>query len=266
MRALLGWPFLGSIAVHAAGVAVASTVIAMAPESPAPAPVAIDVVRVEPPAAPPPPPPAPPKKVERAEKITPPRLAVRPQEIPDPTPAAPAPAPAPLDEPVRGRRNVPLGANTGTPDAGLFASAASGGSMPGLAGKTFAKGDFLVPGSGGTGGGKGEGAKVAGIPQTSTDGGGVDEFARPLGGYQTKPAYPESARRQGIEGVTTLRFEVLSDGHVGRVSVATSAGHASLDRSAMDAVKTWLFEPARRGKEAVAVWVTLPVQFRLQHE
>ena len=261
MRALLGWPVLGSVAVHAAGVAVASTVIAMAPDSPAPPPVAIDVVRVEPPAPPPPPPPAPPKKVE---KITPPRLLTRPQEVPTPAPAA-AP-PAPLDEPVRGRRNVPLGANTGTPDAGLFASAASGGSMPGLAGKTFAKGDFLVPGSGGTGGGKGEGAKVAGIPQTSTDGGGLDEFARPLGGYQTKPAYPESARRQGIEGVTTLRFEVLSDGHVGRVSVATSAGHASLDRAAMEAVKTWLFEPARRGKEAVAVWVTLPVQFRLQHE
>jgi protein TonB len=108
------------------------------------------------------------------------------------------------------------------------------------------------------------GHRVAGLPQQSADGGGLSEFARPLGGYQTKPAYPEGARRQGIEGTTTLRFEVLADGHVGRVSVATSAGHASLDRAAMEAVKTWLFEPARRGKEAVAVWVTLPVQFRLQ--
>ena len=263
MRALLGWPVLGSIAVHAAGVAVASTVITIAPESPAPAPVVIDVVRVEPP-APPPPPPEPPKRVERVEKITPPRLAMRPQEVPAPTPVAPAPAP--LDEPVRGRSRALLGSATGTPDAGLFAAAGSGGSISGVVGKTFSKGDFLVPESGGTGGGTGDGAKVAGIPQQSADGGGLDEFARPLGGYQTKPAYPESARRQGVEGVTTLRFEVLSDGHVGRVAVASSAGHGSLDRAAMEAVKTWLFEPARRGKEAVAVWVTLPVQFRLQHE
>ena len=37
-----------------------------------------------------------------------------------------------------------------------------------------------------------------------------------------------------------------------------------LDLSAMDAVKKWLFEPARRGKEAVAVWVMLPVKFELR--
>ena len=36
-----------------------------------------------------------------------------------------------------------------------------------------------------------------------------------------------------------------------------------LDRAAIEAVKTWLFEPARRGKEPVPVWVTLPVRFGL---
>jgi protein TonB len=66
--------------------------------------------------------------------------------------------------------------------------------------------------------------------------------------------------------VTTLRFQVLSSGHVGSVGVAQSAGHAALDRAAVEAVKTWLFEPARRGKEAVTVWVTLPVRFQLQAE
>ena len=30
-------------------------------------------------------------------------------------------------------------------------------------------------------------------------------LARPLGGYQVKPRYPESARRAGFQGVTTLR-------------------------------------------------------------
>ena len=61
-----------------------------------------------------------------------------------------------------------------------------------------------------------------------------------------------------------LRFQVLTNGHVAAMTVSRSAGHADLDRAAMDAVKTWVFEPARRGEEAVAVWVTLPVRFKLQ--
>jgi protein TonB len=63
--------------------------------------------------------------------------------------------------------------------------------------------------------------------------------------------------------VTTLRFQVLVTGSVGTVVVAQSAGHRELDRAAVEAIKTWRFEPARRGKEAVTVWVTLPVRFEL---
>jgi protein TonB len=94
-------------------------------------------------------------------------------------------------------------------------------------------------------------------------GDGVTSFARPLGGYQTTPHYPEAARREGVEGTVTLRFEVLASGKVGTVQVQSSAGRADMDRAAVEAVRTWLFEPARRGKEAVAVWVTLPVRFEL---
>ena len=93
----------------------------------------------------------------------------------------------------------------------------------------------------------------------------MTSFARPLGGYQTTPRYPESARTAGIEGVRPLRFVVLADGLVGTVNVEQSAGHPDLDRAAIEAVKTWRFEPARRGKEAVAVWVTIPVRFQLTH-
>jgi protein TonB len=97
----------------------------------------------------------------------------------------------------------------------------------------------------------------------STGGSALTSFARPKGGYQTRPRYPEAARRAGIEGVTTLRFEVRADGTVGAISVETSAGYAALDQAAMIAVRTWRFEPARRGSEAVPVWVTLPVRFEL---
>ena len=92
---------------------------------------------------------------------------------------------------------------------------------------------------------------------------GVTSLAHPLGGYQSIPHYPEAARREGVEGTVTLRFEVLASGKVGTVQVQRSAGRADMDRAAVEAIRTWLFEPARRGKEAVAVWVTLPVRFEL---
>jgi periplasmic protein TonB len=96
-------------------------------------------------------------------------------------------------------------------------------------------------------------------------GAGVTSFARPLGGYQTTPRYPESARTAGVEGTSVLRFVVTAEGLVGTINVEKSAGHPDLDRSAIEAVKTWRFEPARRGKERVAVWVTIPVKFELTH-
>jgi protein TonB len=91
----------------------------------------------------------------------------------------------------------------------------------------------------------------------------VESLARPLGGYQVKPRYPESARRQGLQGLTVLKFEVLADGSVGDILVERSAGHRDFDLAAMEAIKKWRFAPARRGKQPIAVWVTLPVKFEL---
>ena len=56
----------------------------------------------------------------------------------------------------------------------------------------------------------------------------------------------------------------LIAGKVGEVNVEKSAGFRDLDFAAAEAVKKWLFEPARRGKEPVSVWVMLPVKFELQ--
>jgi protein TonB len=277
--ALLGWPVIGSVAVHAGGLAAVALLVAPTPAPPAATPVAIEVVRLDAPAPPPPPPPPPPPK--RVEKLVPPRLMVPPHEVAasnpavldakDAEPVAPPSAPVPLAEERPMRQSPMAGMAVGAPDARLFGgTSAFGPSVPALAGasRLFARGDVLLPGGGAAADSAAQSAqpRVAAIPQESADGGGLTGFARPLGGYQTKPSYPESARRQGIEGVTTLRFQVLTDGHVGRVAVAHSAGHAALDRAAMEAVRTWLFEPARRGKDAVAVWVTLPVRFRLQSD
>ena len=88
--------------------------------------------------------------------------------------------------------------------------------------------------------------------------------AIPRGGYQGRPSYPSTARRLGVEGTTMLRVHVGADGRVGDVVVESSAGHTDLDQAAVDAVRRWRFEPARRGTEAVAMWVRLPVEFRLR--
>jgi protein TonB len=90
------------------------------------------------------------------------------------------------------------------------------------------------------------------------------ELARPKGGYQVRPSYPSTARRLGAQGTTLLKVHVLADGRVGEVVVQESAGHSDLDRAAADAVRQWRFDPARRGSEAVAMWVLLPVEFRLR--
>jgi len=105
-------------------------------------------------------------------------------------------------------------------------------------------------------------ALVASKPSTTTPD-GVTRTARPQGGYQVRPTYPAAPRRLGIQGTTMLRVHVLADGRIGDVLVERSAGHPDLDQAAMEAVRRWRFEPARRGDDAVAMWVLLPVEFRL---
>jgi protein TonB len=94
--------------------------------------------------------------------------------------------------------------------------------------------------------------------------GAITREARPTGGYQVRPTYPSTARRLGVQGTTLLRVHVLEDGRVGEVDVEQSAGHPDLDQAATNAVRRWRFEPARRGEQAVAMWVRLPVEFRIK--
>jgi periplasmic protein TonB len=103
------------------------------------------------------------------------------------------------------------------------------------------------------------GPSVAALPPDA-----VTRTAVPRGGYQVRPSYPSNARRLGIQGTTLLSVFVAVDGRVGDVVVKQSAGHPDLDHAAAEAVKRWRFEPARRGSEAVAMWVLLPVEFRLR--
>ena len=61
-----------------------------------------------------------------------------------------------------------------------------------------------------------------------------------------------------------VRAHITADGSIDEVQVQGSAGHPALDQAAVDAVRKWRFEPARSGTVAVAVWVVIPVEFRLR--
>jgi protein TonB len=85
----------------------------------------------------------------------------------------------------------------------------------------------------------------------------------PSGGYQVKPRYPDSARRRGVEGTVIIKAYVTEQGRVEQVQVERSAGHTDLDQAAVEAVERWRFKPARRGRQPVAMWVSIPVKFQL---
>src|SRR4030095_4883934 len=78
------------------------------------------------------------------------------------------------------------------------------------------------------------------------------------------PAYPSVSRRQHEEGRVMLRVRVGADGRAESVDIATSSGYDRLDRAAQDAVRRWRFVPARRGAEAVAAFVNVPISFTLE--
>ena len=90
-----------------------------------------------------------------------------------------------------------------------------------------------------------------------------DANAVPRYGDNARPAYPPLARLRGYQGVVVLFVEVLADGRVGQVEIKRSAGHEILDRAALEAVRTWRFEPGRREGRAVTMSVEVPVRFVL---
>jgi len=82
--------------------------------------------------------------------------------------------------------------------------------------------------------------------------------------HNTPPAYPDSARREGVEGRVLLKIAVGKDGDAHAVDIQHSSGHEALDNAARDAVKGWHFVPAKRGDETLESNVIVPIEFRLE--
>lgn len=86
----------------------------------------------------------------------------------------------------------------------------------------------------------------------------------PLYRFNTPAVYPRVARRRNYQGTALLNVRVTAEGKVAEVKLAHSSGHKVLDRSAINAVLKWRFEPARRGSQPIETWVLVPVRFELK--
>lgn len=77
------------------------------------------------------------------------------------------------------------------------------------------------------------------------------------------PEYPRLSQRAGEEGRVLMRVVVTADGRPESVEVIKSSGFERLDKAAVNAVKQWRFEPARKGDKAISAAVNVPLSFGL---
>lgn len=185
---------------------------------------------------------APPKFAR--EQFTPPAIVIRnpdPKLVMDPTVVGPPDlklATGPTGDPMS---NILGPASNGTGSGGGIGSGSGGGVGSG-------RGPGVGPG---WGGGIGGGAYRVG--------GGV---SAPRAVYAPDPEYSEEARKAKYQGTVVLWVEVGPDGRPRQIRVQRTLG-MGLDEKAMEAVRTWKFEPARLNGLPVAVQINVEVNFRL---
>jgi protein TonB len=167
------------------------------------------------------------------------RPATRPKNEPRPAtkPAEQRPKPAPAPSPILSAQNSPAVAEA--PPAPVPAT--SPASSPSSAA-----------------------APAAPIAAAAASPGPLTPPSHPAYLNNPKPVYPKASLDLGEEGRVLLDVQVSASGAVDQVSVRTSSGHARLDQAAVRAVRQWKFIPGRRGGEAVAAPVQVPINFNLE--
>src|SRR5262245_33520119 len=171
----------------------------------------------------------PPTAVIRNEN---PELAVEPTVVIPPEMRVQLPQTGPLGDPLSSVVGPP---SSGTGSGGGIGSGSGGGVGSG-------RGPGVGPGYGGGIGG--------GIYKV---GGGV---SAPRAIFAPDPEYSEEARKAKYQGTVVLFMVVGPDGLAREIRVMRSVG-MGLDEKAIEAVRTWRFEPARRDGQAVAVQINV---------
>jgi TonB family protein len=177
------------------------------------------------------------------QQIVPPMVVVRNE---NPKLSAPP-------EVVVPQMNLPQVGNLGDPLSKVTLASNGTGSGGGIgSGSGGGVGSGRGPGVGpGWGGGIGGGAYRVG--------GGV---SAPRALYAPDPEYSEEARKAKWQGTVVLWVVIGPDGKPRDVRVQRSLG-MGLDEKAIEAVRSWKFEPAKKDGQPVAVQVNVEVNFRL---
>jgi protein TonB len=183
------------------------------------------------------------------ERLPPPRL---PRELVE-RPTEPSTSTDSVKQRPRLTRPVPILVDTPTTDP----------VPPDTQVKPYEIGDELLPGEPGppspegVPGGEAEPGAAAGpVEQTP-----VFWKMKPL---ETRPPiYPPRCLRLGLEGTVRVRVLVGEDGRPQEVTIGKSSGEAALDDAAMEAVRHWRFEPAKRDGVPVRAWAIVPIEFKL---
>jgi len=163
-----------------------------------------------------------------------PKLAVPPEVV---VPQMNLPQVGPMGDPLS---HITLASN-GTGAGGGIGSGSGGGVGSG-------RGPGVGPG---WGGGIGGGAYRVG--------GGV---SAPRALYAPDPEYSEEARKAKWQGTVVLWVIVGPDGRPRDIRIQRSLG-MGLDEKAIEAVRQWKFDPAKKDGQPVAVQINVEVNFRL---
>ncbi len=179
-----------------------------------------------------------------SEQITPPAIVIRndnPKLAAEPTVVGPPDI------------KLPQTATIGDPLSRILTSSNGTGSGSGIgSGDGGGIGSGSGPGVGqGHGGGFGGGAYRVG--------GGV---SAPRVIYDPDPEYSEEARQAKYQGTVVLWIVIGPDGRARDVRVQRALG-MGLDQKAVEAVRSWRFQPAMKDGHPVAVQVNVEVNFRL---
>jgi protein TonB len=78
------------------------------------------------------------------------------------------------------------------------------------------------------------------------------------------PRYPLESRRKKEQGTVELRLLIGTDGRVEQVSIAQSSGFDRLDQAALQAAKSWRWQPMIRNGQPVEVRGLLSIPFVLK--
>ena len=90
-----------------------------------------------------------------------------------------------------------------------------------------------------------------------------DDPPTPL--FPIKPVYPDIAQEAGIEGQVLVQCFIDEKGRVKETIILKGIPNTGLNEAAEEALRKTRFRPAKQRERAVGVWITIPINFKLQN-